>query len=272
MPCLRPAAAILAALALSALPRPAAAADRGAGAPFPLIDTRIGLTPHKEVYVLPYTYAEAYDGEQAEVIFSLSAKHDLFGSRFYFGYTQISFWQAYDIDGSSPFRDTNYNPELFYRFEQQPLEGGWSGADAGIEHESNGQRVPLSRSWNLLYVAPYYRADRWLAYAKLRYRIPERAKETPGAGEGDDNPDITDYLGWTDVHLYAKPWRGHLAHVLVRGFFGTGKGNASLNYSFPLTGDDDTWFVVRLFHGYGESMLDYDRKLSRVGFGLMFNR
>lgn len=239
---------------------------------FSFIRTGTGLTLHKEMFVEPYTYAEVYDGSQAEVVFQLSAKHDIFGSRFYVAYSQISFWQAYDKDNSSPFRDTNYNPEVFYRAQESAWGSGWCGADAGFEHQSNGQLVPLSRSWNLLYLAPYYHGDNWLAYVKLRYRIPETEKETPLAAVGDDNPDISDYLGYSDVHFtYLLPGE-HMLHFLMRGVVGTGKGNVSLTYSFPVPRSEGGFIMFRVFHGYGESLLDYDRTLTRVGFGLMFNR
>jgi len=271
MPVIRLTTAILVACALgSALP--AAAKELPSPRPFSLIDTSGGLSLHKEMYALPFTYANAYHGKQTEVIFQLSAKHDILGTRFYLAYTQKSFWQAYDANSSAPFRDTNFNPEVFYRFKEFPWGKGSLGGDAGFEHESNGQRVPLSRSWNLLYLAPFYHGDRWLAYVKLRYRIPEDAKETPDSALGDDNPDITDYLGYSDVQLYYRLPHGHLAHVEVRGWVGTDKGNVSLDYSVPMTGENDTWFVLRLFTGWGESLLDYKLRINRVGVGFMFHR
>jgi phospholipase A1/A2 len=242
---------------------------------FSLVDTGHGLTLHKEMYILPYTYSDDYNGSETEVIFQLSAKHDLFGlfgSRLYVAYTQISFWQAYNAEASSPFRDTNYNPEIFYRFRESRLGSGSLGADAGFEHESNGQPVPLSRSWNQLYLAPFYHGNNWLTYVKLRYRIPEDAKETPDSALGDDNPDINDYLGYSDIHLYYYLPRGHLLHFLMRGYLGTDKGNVSLNYSVPMTHEEGTYFVVRLFSGYGESLLDYNKSINRIGVGFMFNR
>jgi phospholipase A1 len=240
--------------------------------PFPLVQTGPGLTLHKEMYVLPVTYAEAYHGQHTEVIFQLSAKHRIFGSRFYFAYSQISFWQAYDFENSAPFRETNYNPELFYRFKETPRGTGAAGMDAGFEHESNGQPVPASRSWNLLYLAPYLRTADWLFYVKLRYRIPEEDKTSPDQVSGDDNPDITDYLGWSDLHFQYRFANNQFIHLQVRGWIGTGKGNVSLNWSPPLHGAKDTFFLVRFFHGYGESLIDYDRTITRVGAGLMFNR
>jgi phospholipase A1 len=58
----------------------------------------------------------------------------------------------------------------------------------------------------------------------------------------------------------------------MRGYIGTDKGNVSLNYSIPVARDSDTCLVIRLFSGYGESLLDYNRSITRIGIGLMFNR
>ncbi|MBE0567162.1 MAG: phospholipase A [Krumholzibacteria bacterium] len=251
---------------------PAIADDDADPAAFTLIDAGRGLTMHKEIYALPFTHANRYSGAGTEAVFQLSAKHDLFATRFYFAYTQISFWQAYDTGGSSPFRDTNYNPEIFYRHPESRLGPGLAGFDAGAEHESNGQRLPLSRSWNLLYVAPHCHGERWLVYLKLRYRVPEDDKTSPDDPLGDDNPDITDYLGYSDLHLYYALPRGHLLHFLMRGYLGTTKGNVSLNWSFPVPGDMDAYLVARFFSGYGESLLDYDKSINRIGVGVMFNR
>jgi phospholipase A1 len=241
-------------------------------ADFQIIRTGAGLTLHKEMFILPYTYSDEYKGRRAEAVFQLSAKHRLFNTRFYFAYTQISFWQAYDYPNSAPFRDTNYNPEIFYRFKPLPYQSGLLGADAGFEHESNGQLVPLSRSWNLLYLVPYFQLDNLLLYVKLRYRIPEKAKDSPDDAEGDDNPDITDFLGHTDVHLYYRFLQEHMIHLEMRGVLGSGKGNVSLNYSYPLPRGEGSYLMLRLSHGYGESLMDYRKSLSRIGVGIMFAR
>ncbi len=76
----------------------------------------IGLSLHKKNYILPLTWSSDYKSEETELIFQLSAKVQIRKSRFYFGFTQVSFWQAYHHDLSVPFRETNYNPEFFYRF------------------------------------------------------------------------------------------------------------------------------------------------------------
>lgn len=242
-------------------------------ASFQLVRTGTGLSLHDEMFILPYSWSELYDGSESEVVFQLSAKHDILSTRFYVAYTQISFWQAYNTAESAPFRDTNYNPEIFYRVKERPLGSGFLGADVGGEHESNGQRVPLSRSWNLLYLTPWYRTDQWLVHAKARYRLPEDDKESPGDVEGDDNPDITDYLGHSDITVARLFDNGHQLRFLMRGYLGTDKGLLQLTWSFIAPGSDgDTYWCVRFSNGWGESMMDYNRHNTRIGVGFMHNR
>jgi phospholipase A1 len=70
----------------------------------------------------------------------------------WFGYTQNSFWQAGNRKASSPFRETNYQPELmvvtpldFRCLGMQHASSTWAGAPV----ERPG--VDLSRSWNRIY-------------------------------------------------------------------------------------------------------------------------
>lgn len=239
---------------------------------FQIIRTGPGLSLHKEMFMLPVTFSNEYNGARTEAVFQVSAKYRIFNTPIYFAYTQISFWQAYDRNNSAPFRETDYNPELFYRTKRFPFYAGQVGADIGFEHESNGQKPPFSRSWNLLYACPYYYRSNLLLYLKLRYRLPEDEKEFPEAAVGDDNPDITDFLGYSDIHLYYKFTWTHAIHVVLRGNIHTGKGGVVLNYSLPVPKSATSFFSFRISHGYGESLVDYKRSLTRIGIGIMFAR
>ena len=240
--------------------------------PFQLVRSGPGLSLHKEMFMLPATISDEYTGARTEAVFQVSAKHRIFNTPVYFAYTQISFWQAYDHNNSAPFRETNYNPEIFYRTGRLPFHSGQVGADLGFEHESNGQRPPISRSWNLIYAAPYYFDSNLLLYIKLRYRIPEDDKESPLDAVGDDNPDITDYLGYSDIQVFYRFKWNHIAHVMLRGNAGTGKGGVVADYSVPVPKSALSYFIIRFSYGYGESLVDYNRRLTRVGVGIMFAR
>ncbi len=239
-----------------------------------------GLSLHKEMYAMPGTWANEYHNDETEAVFQLSVKQKVFETNFFFAYTQKSFWQAYNTKESSPFRETNYNPEVFYRFPVGHFSS-WGlgknhfindlGADFGFEHESNGQSVPASRSWNRIYFTPFYSNGNLVFQLKLSYRVPEDDKEFPGDTKGDDNPDITDYSGYTELNIYQQFYRDHLIHLMVRGNGATKKGAIELTYSLPgFYGN--TFFMVKGFHGYGDSLIDYNNSISRVGIGIMLAR
>ncbi|MGK7296092.1 MAG: phospholipase A, partial [Candidatus Wenzhouxiangella sp. M2_3B_020] len=57
------------------------------------------------------------------------------------GYTQQSNWQAYDDIDSSPFRETNYSPEIWtsWRTGVDLAVMRWQMLNLGFIHQSNGQ-------------------------------------------------------------------------------------------------------------------------------------
>lgn len=74
----------------------------------------------------------------------------------------------------------------------------------GIEHESNGQRQDLSRSWNRVYSQFYFAKDNFLIALQPWWRIPESDKNDPSDSSGDDNPDIEDYMGHFELSSVYK--------------------------------------------------------------------
>ncbi|MFZ5844370.1 MAG: phospholipase A [Pseudomonadota bacterium] len=234
------------------------------------IDSKGGVSFHKDMFIAPFSYNERFTGSESETVFQLSFKARILGGPLFFGYTQRSFWQAYDSEESAPFRETNYNPEVFARF--QP--GNWLsrqwGFDVGIEHESNGKRVPESRSWNKVYGAMFHEGDDDVIWLKAWYRLPEKKKDDPLDAEGDDNPDIDDYYGDAELRyrrcLDGKVCR-HLFNGMVRGNLETGKGAIELSWSFP-TGSEQTSWYIYLFSGYGESLIDYNNAENRIAIGV----
>ncbi|WP_341918108.1 phospholipase A [Hydrocarboniphaga effusa] len=243
--------------------------DDGDG--YSIVSVGKGLSTHKPMYFLPATWSGDYDGKETEVLFAISAKARLFGMPLYFGYSQKSFWQVYDADRSRPFRETDYNPELFYRFTPDPKQWNYWGADVGIEHESNGHDVPLSRSWNRVYFAPFRAKGKLLIYAKAWYRIPEDNKKTPDDPKGDDNPDLIDHYGYGELHFQRQIGKGQVIHTMVRMNPETGHGAFNLNYTIP-SRDGSMFYQLYVWQGYGESLLDYNDSVTRVGLGIAFSR
>lgn len=237
-----------------------------------LVSAERGFSRHRPSWVHPVSYSPDVVGHNTEIVYQISAKQRLFGTGFYFGFTQKSFWQAYDQASSSPFRETNYNPELFYRWSPSRVDWHGLGFDLGVDHESNGQTLPDSRSWNRLYGAAFLPRGRALFYLKAWWRVPEERKKSPTDARGDDNPDITDYYGYAEFH-YRRSWGADedLVHVMLRGNPRTGRGAMMVNWSRPAQTAGMYW-TVQLWQGYGESLIDHDRETTRIGIGLMITR
>lgn len=236
-----------------------------------LISAARGLSLHKPIYVYPLTYSPQYEGSESDFVFQFSAKHRV-GRSFFFAYTQTSFWQIWDKDDSRPFRDTNYNPEVFYRWRPKAEALSDVGFDFGLfEHESNGRSMPESRSWNRSYAAMFLTRGRSLYYLKVWYRWSEDDKDTPLDPEGDDNPDIYRYYGYGELHFARQIGKQQQIAGMVRGNPATGKGAISLTYSRPNSANT-LFYSLRLWHGYGETLLDYNRSTTRILLGVMLSR
>lgn len=239
---------------------------------FALTSDTKGLSLYKSMYLLPATYSGRYPGSSSEVLFTISGKLRLFEYPIFFAYSQKSFLQAFNGSDSKPFRDNNFNPEVFYRFKPKDRSRWLNlGADVGLEHESNGRELPDSRSWNRLYFAPFYEHDSTLVYWKWWYRIPEDQKRPITDPKRDDNPDIQDYLGYTELQVQQRLFGRHQASTLLRYNPTTGRGAFGLRYSIPGPGENFFW-TFYAFQGYGESLLDYDRSITRVGLGISVAR
>lgn len=241
---------------------------------YDIVSAGRGLSLHKPMFLLPYTYSPAYEGRHAEVLFQLSFKQRLFGIPLYAAYTQKSFWQAYDSHESSPFRETDYNPELFYRYIPADRARWYHlGADVGFEHESNGKGLPDSRSWNRFYAAIFQAEDNHLIYWKWWYRLPENDSLPPTDPQRDDNPHIGYYYGYSELTYEQQLWGKQLARAMVRFNPITGKGAVNLQYTIPnRAADPDFFWMLYLWQGYGEDLLNYNHSVFRLGVGVSLAR
>ncbi|TAM10126.1 MAG: hypothetical protein EPN72_00165 [Nevskiaceae bacterium] len=243
---------------------------------YPLVEAASGLSLHKPIYLEPYTFSSRYKGGRSEAVFQISFKLKLFSyprdGAFYAAYTQKSFWDVYDGSHSRPFRETNYNPEVFYRFI--PHDGDrWfhTGLDLGIEHNSNGKGLPNSRSWNRVYLAPFQSSGNHMIRLKAWWRIPENDHLPSTDPRRDDNPDIEDYYGYAQLDFEEKLFHGHMLHVMARYNPGFRRGAISVHYSIPGPGNHFFWGPF-FFNGYGDSLIDYNRSVTRVGLAIMISR
>lgn len=183
-------------------------------------------------------------------------------------YTQQSIWQTWNHEESSPFRNTDYQPEVLYvvpmpmGLQNLPFDWKWRLTSFGLVHQSNGQSDELSRSWNRAYVS--FGVERGGINANLRVEAP-LAKSND---KYDDNPDIEHYLGHVQAQLNWSPGRS-IASLLWRPSL-SGRGSVELNWSYPVNAErpDGLRWYVQAFHGYGDTLLDYNFKQSTLGAGL----
>lgn len=242
---------------------------------------------HQPNYILPLTWVKDpnpfptsprlgaigydYGLEREEAKYQISFKVPLLTgifddkTTFWFGYTQKSFWQVYNQDESAPFRETNYEPELFFR-QQLDWElgpGTLSAVSVGFNHQSNGQADPRSRSWNRIMGSVGYSYDRWLFVVKPWLRLPE-------SGGDDDNADIERYLGHASYHAVYKLTEDRTFSLkLLNNLRSDNRTSVEFGYSFPM-GDTLKGFF-QYYNGYGESLIDYNHRIERFGVGIMLN-
>ena len=179
----------------------------------------------------------------------------------WFGYTQNSFWQAGNREASSPFRETNYQPEVML---VTPLNVSVLGANLkylnlGLNHQSNGQASTLSRSWNRVYAEVGMERGRLSMTARVWKRLNEDL-------EDDNNPDIVDYMGRAELTGTYR-MDGHEFSAMLRHNFSTNKGATQLGWAFPLAGPLKGY--LHWFSGYGQSLIDYNYFQRSIGAGVV---
>ncbi len=241
-----------------------------------ILDEKFGVQPYKMNYILPATYdfTKQSDRKQFETKFQISFKKkiasNLFGfdERYYLSYTQISFWQT--AEKSSPFRESNYEPEAFVIFpykNNSPLKA----YKIALVHQSNGQSGSVSRSWNRVYLQAFFQDFGAFISPRVWYRIPEHKKTDPSDTSGDDNPDIYKYLGYGDLTI-SYPYKKHLFSVLLRNNFNSpNRGAVQFDWTFPIL-NNKAFGYIQLFSGYGESLIDYNRHNDKIGIGFAITR
>jgi phospholipase A1 len=256
-----------------------------------VVESRFSLSAYKTNYLLPFSYrvdgeyanrtAAAYDPLNTEVEFQLSVKLDYYARWFgvdaiyTFGYTQNSFWQLYVKQAY--FRENNYNPEIVVSF---PVHGRLDDYNIkmfslSIGHQSNGRGVQntvddngtvteedIERAWNYLAGSVLFQTGPLFSELKAWYRLPESP---------DHNPDLIDYHGYGQLWL-RYPVRKHLFSLTWRQNFLTWNGAMELSWSHPIYLRDDMYYYVKVFSGYGESLIDYDNYINKIGIGVAFSR
>ncbi len=241
------------------------------------------ITPHKPNYILPAAYNFTPNADpfpitedqldHLEMKFQVSLKAPIITGMFnhrmdlHAAYTNTSWWQAYNGDLSAPFRETNHEPELFLSYYPKTH---WFGADStlinfGFAHQSNGQSGTQSRSWNRIYGRYIYGKGPWVLSATAWHRIEEAPKDPTLSYDpnGDDNPDLLDYIGHGQLSVGYKLGTHDLSASFRNSF--SSNGSVQLDWTFPL--GERIRGNVQYFEGYAESLIDYNAYTQRLGLG-----
>ena len=215
------------------------------------------------------------------------------GLDLWIGYTQLSFWQLYNSAFSSPFRDTNYEPEGLLNIRTQYEIPGLRGVklqfiNVGFNHQSNGRSRPLSRSWNRIIANAGFeknlgseKKNSFSLQLKTWYRLPEDEAD-------DDNPDLSRYVGYGELWatLY---WKDMCFEPMLRNNLRQeNMGAIQLGWSIPPSSfgkllpdwiispewadkylSDKFSLYFQYFNGYGEGLMDYNKSINRFSVGLM---
>lgn len=184
-------------------------------------------------------------------LWSINGKVDFLAT-----YSQRSIWDIYQK--SCPFRETAYNPGFWVAWQTNEKVR----LLFGIEHESNGLNDTTSRSFNYATAACLYEAlPRWRFGARAWYGYYDR----------DNISRYFRYRGvmqvWGTFHTLNDRFS---ITALVNPTVTFAKYNIQAEASWKMAkrGDWLPCLFVQYCYGYGETMIDYNRRASKIRIGI----
>lgn len=222
----------------------------------------LAISGYEPVYILTGFSSE----EQLKV--QVSFKYDLFSKLklgLYTAYTQIMFWDLYNF--SSPFKEINFYPDIFWRFESGNnfLDDlripALDYLQFGMDHKSNGQ-LENSRGWTRVY--GQLQLSVWL---QEQFNVGINTKYFY-VFDNADNPDIQDYIGSTEVKLFMvlldEVTKEPGEEVYYRFGFGGGVNGLDITQGWHEIGLKSRALFsrfrpyIQIWHGYCESLVEYN--------------
>jgi phospholipase A1 len=251
-----------------------------------LLDNPFALSQYRQNYLLPLTYATspndlALDTTNTQTVDNFEAKYQISlkmpvwvaegkKSGLFFGFSLVSFWQVYNDELSKPFRETNYEPEIFYQWQTDlsALDMRFNSIAISLNHQSNGASGELSRSWNRIILSTSFSSQNAAYYLRAWYRLPEDDKVDINDPFGDDNPDILDFIGRAELGFAVRLGQDFKLLTKIRNNLklSENRGSIEMNLTYPVGDRYDV--MIQYFNGYGDSLIDYNRHQQRVGLGV----
>jgi phospholipase A1 len=213
------------------------------------------ISPYRSNYILAFTYNKS---PNVAVIQEAHPEDDV--KKF-----EVDFQLSLKIKLLQDILDQNYEPELLLNFRTDYSILGLRGRfiNVGFNHQSNGKSQPLSRSWNRAVLNFGFERGPFSLLLNGWYRIPESARH-------DDNPKIEKYLGYGEIWAYYFLKNNRFGIMFRNNLsFHNNRGALQAEWSFPLLKRVSGY--VQYFRGYGESLLDYDHSMNRIGIGFILS-
>ncbi|MDR0836272.1 MAG: phospholipase A [Tannerella sp.] len=181
-----------------------------------------------------------------------------FDTYLFIQFTQKTVWNV--LEKSLPMRDMNFNPGIglghLIIFENRYIGKGI----LMLEHESNGKDSLMSRSWNKVSFG---------ANMLLTNRIEGQIKFWIPIIDSDNNRDILRYNGLGHIGLnYRTPDKRFYAGMLATWRTHSFSFNTQWEVSFRMNNNENQYFFMQYYNGYGENLLDYNqyKSMLRIGF------
>lgn len=213
----------------------------------------ISLKPHYDNFAYPISYYQVKGNDEIkEAKFQISVEKDIIdfkGYTFYFAYTQIAWFDVYNEQNSRPFRETNYNPQLFIR---TPKFGPFQ-VDGGYWHESNGGTPEVTRSWERWYLEGSWTDDSFDARLKVWDSFwPE-------------DPEMAETAGTYELTLTLKLNKLYATVVQTKAY-------EEIIVSHPMPFVNDLYSAYSYRSGKYDNQLDWYKEIERFSIGVMLTR
>ena len=231
------------------------------------LDKRPYFSLYKDNYfIVGTTIGSKPTNKNSDVKFQLSISQRLtksklpFDTYLFITYTQKAFWNVFQE--SLPMYDLNFNPGIGLShlvIHRNRLIGQVSLL---IEHESNGKDSIYSRSWNKISFMGALAVDR---NVELQFKtwIP--------IIDSGNNRDILKYCGIFQLAgSYISDNRRFGATVILTKRSGWNFNfNTVIELNARLFPNENQYFFIQYYNGYGEGLLDYNKFHSRLRVGFV---
>ena len=207
---------------------------------------------------------EKITSRNSDVKFQISVSQRLtksklpFDSYLFLQYTQKAFWNVFQA--SLPMRDLNFNPGIGLGHLIIRKNKYMGKAYVMVEHESNGRDSIENRSWNKLTLG---------AAVLLNKNWEVQFKGWIPVIDGKENDDILKYNGIFQVaaNYRTDNRRLNLGLILTKRLTWF-SFNTQVELSYKFNNNENQYFFVQYYNGYGENLLEYNqfKSILRVGF------